>query len=210
MESELPTSDSDKSNILPLALGVGGIVLGLLGLIFGMSAKSSVSENTEILSSIDPANKEGGTFTKRVDEMNERINSIESSKDSLAMQVEDVSKRVDSLVEQTNKVLGSLSNRVDQNTERLSSGGGSSSNNRVSRSANRQSQNNSGGEDTSDSSDTSDQNAGGMETYTIQPGDTLSRIGSEFGVSWQTIMEANPNIDPNRLQVGQQIVIPLE
>lgn len=47
-------------------------------------------------------------------------------------------------------------------------------------------------------------------TYTVQPGDTLSGIGSRCGVAWQDIYYANTNIisDPNLIYVGQVLTIP--
>ena len=49
-------------------------------------------------------------------------------------------------------------------------------------------------------------------TYTIQSGDTLSKIGSNYGVSWQAIYEANRDVidDPDRIFPGQEINIPTE
>lgn len=46
--------------------------------------------------------------------------------------------------------------------------------------------------------------------YTVQQGDTLSRIAARFDLTVQDILRANPQItDPNRLFVGQPICIPL-
>jgi murein DD-endopeptidase MepM/ murein hydrolase activator NlpD len=44
--------------------------------------------------------------------------------------------------------------------------------------------------------------------YIVQPGDTLSYIASRFNVSLEELIAANPTIDPNFLNQGQQIVIP--
>jgi LysM repeat protein len=44
--------------------------------------------------------------------------------------------------------------------------------------------------------------------YTVQPGDTLLAVAAQFGVSAQSIQEANGIIDPRRLQVGQPLIIP--
>ena len=45
--------------------------------------------------------------------------------------------------------------------------------------------------------------------YTIEPGDTLSKIAQNHGVSVQEIMDANPKINnPNIIYVGQVIKIP--
>ncbi len=47
-------------------------------------------------------------------------------------------------------------------------------------------------------------------TYTVQSGDNLSKIGSKYGVTWQAIFEANRDkIDnPDRIFPGQELVIP--
>jgi LysM repeat protein len=45
-------------------------------------------------------------------------------------------------------------------------------------------------------------------TYTIQKGDTYYSIGREFGVSMQALIDANPGVEPTRLQLGQTINIP--
>lgn len=48
--------------------------------------------------------------------------------------------------------------------------------------------------------------------YTVQSGDTLSQIAASIsaasGISWQQIADANPQIDPNKLQIGELIDIP--
>ncbi len=47
-------------------------------------------------------------------------------------------------------------------------------------------------------------------TYTVQSGDTLSKIGSHYGVSWQKIFEANRDKldDPDKIRPGQELTIP--
>ena len=52
--------------------------------------------------------------------------------------------------------------------------------------------------------------SGGGSTYTVQSGDTLSRIGERYGVSWQKIFEANSDKldNPDRIFPGQELTIP--
>jgi nucleoid-associated protein YgaU len=47
-------------------------------------------------------------------------------------------------------------------------------------------------------------------TYTVVSGDNLSKIGKNYGVSWKEIFEANRDKldDPDKIQVGQELVIP--
>ncbi len=48
----------------------------------------------------------------------------------------------------------------------------------------------------------------GPRTYQVQTGDTLSGIARDHGVALSALQEANSDVDPLRLQVGQEIVIP--
>lgn len=50
----------------------------------------------------------------------------------------------------------------------------------------------------------------GSTTYTVQSGDSLSKIGSKHGVSWQKIFDANRDKldDPDKIQPGQELTIP--
>ena len=48
----------------------------------------------------------------------------------------------------------------------------------------------------------------GRRTHRIQSGDTLSGIAREYGVSLGALQEANPDVDPHRLRIGREIVIP--
>lgn len=51
---------------------------------------------------------------------------------------------------------------------------------------------------------------GSSTTYTVQSGDTLSKIGQRYGVGWQKIFEANRSIleDPDKIYPGQELQIP--
>src|SRR4051812_19983884 len=49
---------------------------------------------------------------------------------------------------------------------------------------------------------------GEARSYAVHDGDTLSKIGAQFGVSWQAIAEANHLADPDRIRIGQDLRIP--
>jgi nucleoid-associated protein YgaU len=51
----------------------------------------------------------------------------------------------------------------------------------------------------------------GNQTYTVQPGDNLSKISKHFygdANKYPTILKANSLEDPDKIKVGQQLVIP--
>ena len=45
--------------------------------------------------------------------------------------------------------------------------------------------------------------------YTIRAGDTLFALAQRFGTTVNAIILANPGIDPNSLQIGRRICIPV-
>lgn len=50
-----------------------------------------------------------------------------------------------------------------------------------------------------------------VRTYEVKKGDTLSAISlKEYGTvtRWKEIAEANPGIDPNRMQIGTVLILP--
>ena len=44
--------------------------------------------------------------------------------------------------------------------------------------------------------------------YTIRPGDNYFSLSQQFGISVDSLIRANPGVDPDRLQIGQIICIP--
>lgn len=51
---------------------------------------------------------------------------------------------------------------------------------------------------------------GGGNTYTVVSGDSLSKIGSKYGIAWKAIWDANRDIlnDPDKIYPGQELKIP--
>jgi len=50
--------------------------------------------------------------------------------------------------------------------------------------------------------------SGGTRTYVVQPGDTLSSIARKFGTTTATLQRLNNLSNPNRIYVGQRLIIP--
>jgi nucleoid-associated protein YgaU len=52
----------------------------------------------------------------------------------------------------------------------------------------------------------------GGQTYTVQSGDSLGKIGERYGVSWQKIYDANRDKldNPDKIFPGQELTIPQE
>ena len=51
---------------------------------------------------------------------------------------------------------------------------------------------------------------GGANTYTVEAGDNLSKIGAKYGITWKAIYDANRDTikDPDMIHPGQELKIP--
>ena len=49
---------------------------------------------------------------------------------------------------------------------------------------------------------------GNARTHTVEEGDTVSGLAARYKVSADAILAANPQIEPDRLSIGQQLAIP--
>ena len=45
-------------------------------------------------------------------------------------------------------------------------------------------------------------------TYTVEPGDSMASIAARFGYTVESLIAANPGVDPDNLQPGQTIILP--
>lgn len=206
MEDDLNES---SGSMLPIALGVLAIALGGSGLYFGMTANqrlNPISENLELSTgSATRVEKQLASFeaqltelTAQADELKQtvgrlRVYSSQSERDAKAA-ISGVKANREEMVKLVEKF-----NEITSSTTRTSSSASVES------------------AVTSESSDlpaTSSITAGGSVTatsasvYSIKSGDNLAKIAKNKGISLQALLDANPGVDPVRLQIGQEISIP--
>ncbi len=48
----------------------------------------------------------------------------------------------------------------------------------------------------------------GSAEHTISKGESFYTVGKKYGVGFKAIADANPGVNPNRLKIGQKIIIP--
>jgi len=205
MEDE-EIESSGGSGMIPVALAVLGIVLGGAGLYFGLTANqrlTPISESVETGStSAARLEKEIGALETRLAEVSTKLDDLKGAFDRsrvYANQSETAIKRIagelDDNRDRINEIgrrLGELVSPVEQAPAPEPVGETSSA-----------------GRETPASTGASGDGGAG-ETYRIQSGDTFAKIASEQGVSLQALLDANPEADPRRLRIGQEIIIPAD
>jgi len=195
-----PEASSNKTALIGIAFGVIGMVLGLTGIIMANTAtKKAQAVELALLSRPDPTAK----LEAQLKEMDERIvragaeiarlsRTDRQVRESTAV-VEQLQREVAANRDQLNKLNDVLrdaqSTRTAATPTRTTATGGSG-----------------GPEPVAATTAASGLPADGI--YTIQSGDTFSRIATRFNIKLEDLERANPGVDSRRLQIGQKIQLP--
>lgn len=218
MEDELETKIEKQSQLVP-ALGLLGLGLGVVATALGIISMVKVGDTA---ADMNDKIEKAAALSLETKKISDRI-------DSLAMQIEEIKagdkSRYDSLISQLNAEL----KRMGASIENVAK---SSQNNRdlieelAKRSSKRTTQAEpaqnrqqaarqaperpAAAEQPAQQTQTAEQPAqnGESKKYKIQNGDTFAKLAKKHGVPLEAIIAANPDANPSRLKVGQEINIP--
>ena len=218
MEDELETKIEKQSQLVP-ALGLLGLGLGVVATALGIISMVKVGDTA---ADMNDKIEKAAALSLETKKISDRI-------DSHAMQIEEIKagdkSRYDSLISQLNAEL----KRMGASIENVAK---SSQNNRdlieelAKRSSKRTTQaepaqnrqqaarqapeRTAAAEQPAQQTQTAEQPAqnGESKKYKIQSGDTFAKLAKKHGVSLDAIIAANPDANPSRLKVGQEINIP--
>ncbi len=174
------SSDNNESfSYLPILALIVGLIAGVLGGV----ALAKVSNINQSLS-------EQSAVADRVDALETELRKTSTSAEQATARINKVASETNAAFKQFSDAFGELRTSVDEMHA-------SPALVQAARAAPP-----SGGDSSSASSGAS---AG---TYTVQGGDTGSKIARNHGISFNDLARANPNVDWNRMGVGQVLNIP--
>lgn len=193
--------------MVPIALALLAIVLGGAGLYFGMTANQQLAPLTE---SVDEGSSSTAQIEKQIESLENRISELNAKNDNLTGALQRLGRESSQTLRVAKQAeIGVASNREELvklagAMQQIANSGGSRAQQASSNTSS--SSSTESGEATSSGETTSSGSAAG--TYKIQSGDTFGKIASSKGVSLDALMDANPEADPRRLRIGQEINIP--
>lgn len=218
MDEEIESSPG--ASMLLIALAVLAIALGSAGLYFGINASQQLSPLTD---SVDAGTSSTARLEKQLSSIETRITEIGASSDELAKTVERLRiygsqseqavQKVASAARSNRQEIVTLAEKVQELAERIAEAGSATS-----ATANTSADTGANGPDSGGStvrpelpgagSPPDSNNPDGASTYRIEAGDTLAKIAAERGISLNALLDANPDVDTRRLQIGQEIRLP--
>lgn len=198
--------------MVPLALALLAIVLGGAGLFFGLNANQRITPLTE---SVDEGTSAAARIDKQLSTLDTRITELSTQN----RQLKETIQRLGRESSQTLRLANQAGSGVEANRDELiklaekmaelaSSGGRPAAVATVEASAGSGSTAVETSSEAVDEASSVSATTGSASTYSIQAGDTLGRIATLKGVSLDALLEANPDADPRRLRIGQEIKIP--
>lgn len=201
----LDAGRSSGPSLLPLVFGFAGILLGGVALFFALSGRGETG------SAVEEIRAEMLAEADKHEEVAERLQALESALDKLQrdegatrMRIQSLTAEVQNALTTVSRELNSTRNGVQENAatvaelvEKLTAA-------KAAGQAPAASSSTEGRPEAPES-----RAPEGFREHSVRTGDNYSRMAREYGVTVEAIMEANPNVNPNRLQIGQTILVPV-
>ena len=188
--------------MISLSLAVLGIVVGGAGLYFGLTANQR-------LGSVNESVEAGTSSAVRLEKQIETLNTQIAELSAMAKEDSDALSRVRTYTNTNERNIKQLASDLKANREQIIK-----LTEQVVELANRSVQAapaptvSASVESTADTGSGSSGGATPGGTYTIESGDYFAKIATKLGVSLQALLDANPDVDPRRLRIGQVINLP--
>jgi len=203
MEDEIITK-SEKSSSLAPVIGFLGLGLGVIAIALGIFAMFKVGATS---ANMNEKIEKAAALALDIKKMSDRI-------DSLALQIENIKSddktRNDTIIAQVNEELKKVYAAVDDTRSSVSE-----NRKAIEEIAKRSTSRKAPAAETAQApaaeSAAADQPAAasaGGKTHKIQGGDTFGKLAKKYNVTVEAIIKANPDVNPSRLKIGQEIAIP--
>lgn len=197
-------ANSTLKTFLPLAVGLIGIVMGVIALGFAISSANKASELKESLSAMTKSLEASANSQKELKALNDKLISafeqIEATKTAGTINVNAISKQVQKAINALSTEIANNQNLIAKNQEAIRelATRGVRPSSKVASSQNSKSEANT---EVATS-------AQGGKIHKVRAGESFSVIAKKYGVNVSDIERANPDKDSRRLQIGQEIIIP--
>lgn len=190
-----PTGTESK---IPLILAIAAFVLGGLSFIFAFNTKSGLermksSLQREVAEAAEEA-KQSAALARNMSAGNDGVSGIKTDlaqfESSVKADYRTLANSQAEVIKRTNE----LTSRLAQLEQGRRSAPAATPAARA------------GGNTPATGTQTAAATSGGK--YTVKQGDNPGKIARELGISTKALMDANPGLDPKRLQIGQKLNVP--
>jgi LysM repeat protein len=207
-------------NIAGLVFGLMGCFLGVYGIMEARAAKTALQESeNQLKTALEARPDRTEEFARRLKELDESIVGVGSEVMKTNRALTGIRDQTQSALTEMGRDIRANRAQVNENTNRIGEldekiktppppvASQARTNLSTGTTTTSQSGNRANFRQT-DGTQSPEGSADRPAEHRIKPGDTLSKLADLYGLSLDDILDANPGIDPRRLQVGQPIRLP--
>ena len=179
------SSKPGASSMVPLGIGLLGLVIGVIALFMSFSNSSAVKDLATLKDTVSAASTKADDAKTASDGIAGKVDANTNTIAAMRTQIVDFANQVKTAIDQNTTDIKALQGQVaSRGSSTPKSSGGTSS------------------------TATSTVVPGQGGDYVIQANDNFSSLARRFGVSLKDIEAANPGVESNKLKIGQHITIP--
>ncbi len=211
-DSLLDAGDGNRGGMpifVPIALALIGVALGGLALYFALTG----GKEDEFSARLSESGSQVAQLEKTITELNAQNEKLRHDYEALEKQVRSIAGQTQNALNQVGQEILSTRRQISDNgealrkvVEALNSGQARPSASRPAAASGSASSASGSATATSPAEEAA---TSGTRTHVIESGQTFASIAQQYGVPLQKVLEANPDVDPRRLRIGQKIQVPL-
>ncbi|MFO7726457.1 MAG: LysM peptidoglycan-binding domain-containing protein [Oceanipulchritudo sp.] len=200
--------NSSRLPVIALWIGLVGIIVGATGIFLANQAQRNLTElETEIKAQPDKTPEieaSVGSLEERLERLGSEFVKLTRKDTEIRESVQDGFDQIQRNIRENRSGVNALSGKIEEVIEELEK-----LEKRASRTVPAAPE--TGVDDTEPREANEDETVlttEGAGVHYIERGDTLSKIATKHGLTLSQLQQANPTVDPRRLQIGQEIIIP--
>ena len=175
------SSKSGPSTMVPIAIGLLGVLLGAIALFMSISNGSSATNKINDLSArVDDASTKATNASQALQDLDGKVKLNTDTITGLHNSVQDFITQATGVLTKQNQEIADLTARGGSKTAAASKG----------------------------AKGAASENSGPGGSHTVASGETFSTIARKYGVSVAAIEAANPGVESSKLKIGQKINLP--
>jgi LysM repeat protein len=178
------SSKSGINSMMPLAIGILGVLVGGVALLMSFSNSSKLTAQRTDIDAATQAANDAKTAAAAAGSLSAKLDATSSKLDAFIAEAQNVLTKYSQAITADDAKITELSDsiaKIGKGSAPATRGGGQTASNVV---------------------------AGQGGTHTIASGDTFSTLARRYNVTLKAIEDANPGVDSSKLRVGQVITIP--
>jgi LysM repeat protein len=193
------TPKAGPSTMVPVAIGLVGVLLGAAALFFALSDRGASQQLSDLTASLATLQSQVKALESKASDLDGKFSALADTNSSLGTQIQNVTGQV-------NDALNKMGAAITQDRETIKSQGDAIAQLSSKSGPAASSASSSGKSSAPAPTTTATPGAGGI--HIISAGDTFGSLAKKYGVSVSAIEATNPDANPTKLHLGQKITIP--